>query len=139
MTGFRMDISPVLTSLKAVVTVSAPMAARPEARRWQHQRFHGTTAPDLETKQASTLVRVRDGTTVVLGGLIQTSMAKNLNKVPLLGDIPLLGKLFTGTFDYKQKEELVVFVTPHIIREDEVSAKVPPEEGVNAIRLIEPR
>ena len=42
--------------------------------------------------------------------------------MPLLGDIPLLGKLFTGTFDYKQKEELVIFVTPHIVRENEQSA-----------------
>jgi len=65
------------------------------------------TAPVLDTKQASTLVRVRDGTTVILGGLIQTTRAKNDRKVPWLGDIPGLGKLFTGTFRYNQKRELV--------------------------------
>src|SRR2546427_6663678 len=43
---------------------------------------------DLDTKQASTLVRVRDGTTIVLGGLIQTQKIKSDKKVPLLGDIP---------------------------------------------------
>ena len=99
----------------------------------------GTTAPDLETKQASALVRVRDGSTVVMGGLIQTQVAKNLTKIPLLGDIPLLGKLFTGTFDSKSKQELVIFVTPHIVRDFEGSAKVPFEEGANANRLTAPR
>jgi MSHA type pilus biogenesis protein MshL len=127
-----MDISPVLTSL--IGTVYAPASGSSSSGN----QTSGTTAPDLETKQASTLVRVRDGTTVVLGGLIQTQRAKQLNKIPLLGDIPLLGKLFTGTFDYKQKQELVIFVTPHIVREDEVSAKVGPEEQNQNHRLIEP-
>ena len=82
---------------------------------------------------------MRGGTTIVLGGLIQTEFAKNLRKVPLLGGIRSLGKLFTGTFDAKQKQELVIFVTPHIIREDEVSAKLAVDEGAKAYRLIEPR
>ena len=116
-----LDISPVLTSL--IATVYAPAAGSSSSGN----QTSGTTAPDLETKQATTLVRVRDGSTIVLGGLIQTQVAKQLNKIPLLGDIPYLGKLFTGTFDYKQKQELVIFVTPHIIRDDEVSATPPPE------------
>jgi MSHA type pilus biogenesis protein MshL len=128
-----LDISPVLTSLKGVV--SAPSSGGSGGGG----SGGGTTAPDLETKQASALVRVRDGTTVVMGGLIQTQVAKNLTKIPLLGDIPLLGKLFTGTFDSKLKQELVIFVTPHIVRDFEGSAKVPSEEGANAIRLIAPR
>jgi MSHA type pilus biogenesis protein MshL len=109
------DISPVLTSLKAVVSIGgAPGPGSAGAT---------ATAPDLDTKQASTLVRVHDGTTIVLGGLIQTTGATNLTKVPILGDIPYLGKLFTGTFHFKQKQELVIFVTPHIIREDEPSVE----------------
>jgi type II secretory pathway component GspD/PulD (secretin) len=91
-----LDITPVLTSL--VDTKSSPSGT--------------ATAAVLDTKQASTLVRVRDGTTIVMGGLIQTQDAKNDKKVPLLGDIPWLGKLFTGTFRFNQKKELVIFVTP---------------------------
>ena len=127
-----LDIAPVLTSLNAIV--SAPNAGGSSGVSGSS----GTTAPDLLTKQASALVRVRDGTTVVMGGLIQTQVSKNLTKIPLLGDIPLLGKLFTGTYDSKQKQELVIFVTPHIIQEYETSAKVLPEEGVKSIHLIEP-
>ena len=95
------------------------LAAAPEAalRGFGSSGTSGATAPDLDTKQASTLVRVKDGNTVVLGGLIQTQKAKNDTKIPLLGDIPLIGKLFTGTFRFTQKTELVIFVTPHIVRE----------------------
>jgi MSHA type pilus biogenesis protein MshL len=106
-----LEISPVLTSLLGT-TISPSGSA---------------TAPILDTKQASTLVRVRDGTTVVLGGLIQTEKSHNERKIPLLGDIPWLGKLFTGTFSSKQKKELVIFVTPRIVREDEKSAPSFPE------------
>ena len=98
-----LDISPVLSSLVATETSPSRTA----------------TAPVLDTKQASTLVRVRDGVTVVLGGLIQTEKAYNDKKVPVLGDIPGLGKLFTGTYRFKQKKELVIFVTPYIVRENE--------------------
>jgi MSHA biogenesis protein MshL len=106
-----LDISPVLTSLLGTSTSPSRSA----------------TAPVLDTKQASTLVRVRDGTTVVLGGLIQTEKSHSERKVPLLGDIPWLGKLFTGTFKNKVKKELVMFVTPRIVREDETSAPSFPE------------
>jgi MSHA biogenesis protein MshL len=105
-----LDISPVLTSLEGTKISPSKTA----------------TAPVLDTKQASTLVRVRDGTTVVLGGLIQNTTAKNDTKIPLLGDIPLLGRLFTGTFRFNQKKELVMFVTPHIIRNG-TDSQHPPE------------
>jgi len=113
-----LDISPVLTSLKGVVFAGGGTNSSSGS---------GASAPDLDTKQASTLVRVRDGVTVVLGGLIQTENSKNVRKVPLLGDIPLLGKLFTGTFSFKQKKELVMFVTPHVVKEDEPAIASVPE------------
>jgi MSHA type pilus biogenesis protein MshL len=118
-----LDISPVLTSLKQVVQQptqgSSTNSSSGGVGSGNGQSQGATTAPDLDTKQASTIVRLRDGTTVVLGGLIQTQKAKNETKIPLLGDIPLLGKLFTGTFRFNQKKELVIFVTPHIVRDVE--------------------
>ena len=75
-----------------------------------------TTAPVLNIKLVSTLVRVNDGDTIVIGGLIQNKTAKSLRKIPLLGDIPMLGKLFTGKFEAKKKTELVIFLTPSIVR-----------------------
>ena len=108
-----LDISPVLTSL--IRTEESPSKT--------------ATAPILDTKQASTLLRVRDSTTVVLGGLIQTQKANAQKKVPLLGDIPWFGKLFTGTYRASEKKELVIFVTPHIVRDNEVSIQTPPGQG----------
>jgi MSHA type pilus biogenesis protein MshL len=112
-----LDISPVLTSLKAVVLGGIGSGSSSGST--------SATAPDLDTKQASTIVRVHDGNTIVIGGLIQTQKSKNLKKIPLLGDIPWIGRvLFTGTFEAKQKNELVIFVTPHIIQADEPSIQV---------------
>ncbi|HEY5912577.1 MAG TPA: secretin N-terminal domain-containing protein [Verrucomicrobiae bacterium] len=110
-----LDISPVLTKLNKVSTFSSSGGSGGGGGGGGGSS--GATAPDLDTKQASTLVRVQDGTTVVMGGLIQTTVAKNRTKIPLLGDIPLLGKLFTGTFDFKERKELVIFVTPRIIKD----------------------
>src|ERR1043166_2192247 len=117
-----LDISPVLTSLKSVVSIASSGSGSGGSGST------GATAPDLDTKQASTIVRVHDGTTVVMGGLIQTEKAKNEKKIPFLGDIPYVGKwLFTGTFEAKSKKELVIFVTPRIVRDNETSASPPAE------------
>jgi MSHA biogenesis protein MshL len=94
-----LDIAPVLSSL--VETKLSPSET--------------TTAPVLDIKQASTLVRVRDGTTIVLGGLMQDERSKTKRKIPVLSDIPILGYLFTGTVDYKAKKELVISITPTIV------------------------
>jgi len=75
-----------------------------------------SSAPVLDIKQSSTIVRLRDGETIVMGGLIQNTSAKNIRKIPLLGDIPLLGKLFQGRAQAKQKKELVIFLTPTIVQ-----------------------
>lgn len=61
----------------------------------------------------------RDGETVVLGGLFQTDVTKSVTKVPLLGDVPLLGYLFKRTKDVENKTSLLVFITPRVIRNSE--------------------
>ncbi len=70
----------------------------------------------LDIKQSSTIVRLRDSETIVMGGLIQNSTTKSTRKIPLLGDIPWLGKLFQGKVNAKQKKELVIFLTPTIVQ-----------------------
>lgn len=96
-----LDVSPVITSL-ANTRVS---------------RSGSTTAPEIDIKQASSIIRLRDGETVILGGLIQNSTVQNTRKVPLISDIPWLGQLFTGRLNSKEKRELVIFLTPRIVRE----------------------
>lgn len=79
------------------------------------------TFRDPEERSTKSLVRVKDGDTVVLGGLIRDEAIQVTSKLPILGDIPVLGALFRhkgGTSDKNKKRELLVFITPHILRED---------------------
>ncbi len=80
-----------------------------------------TDAPVIDIRQASSLVRLRDGDTVIMGGLVQDSDTTTIRKIPLLGDIPLLGRAFRGEYTSKQRTELIFFVTPRIIKDlDEI-------------------
>jgi len=97
-----LDISPVLTSL--VETKVSPSET--------------TTAPVVDIKQASTIVRVKDGTTVVLGGLIHDEKTEVVRKVPVIGDIPVIGKLFQGKLKGEAKRELVILIRPKLVKSD---------------------
>jgi len=69
------------------------------------------------TRSASTRVAVRDGQTIVIGGLIEDQIKDIIKKVPLLGDIPLAGNLFRRVEKEKTKTELLIFLTPHVAEE----------------------
>ena len=75
----------------------------------------GYTEPVIDSRNVSTVVDVQDGSTVVIGGLMENDKAAIDTKIPFLGDIPLLGALFKRTERDHTRTELVVFVTPHII------------------------
>jgi len=74
--------------------------------------------PIVDTSKVETTVRVKDGVTIIIGGLIKDEMSDTRNKVPLLGDIPLLGKVFRHETRTTDKTEIVIFLTPHIISGD---------------------
>jgi type II secretion system protein D len=73
------------------------------------------SVPILTKRTASTTVTVRDGQTIIIGGLIQDMYEIRKHKVPLLGDIPLLGLLFQSEFEESRKIELLIVLTPHVI------------------------
>ena len=77
---------------------------------------NGVLAPIFTERSAETTVAVMDGETVVIGGLITTTEREAESKVPFLGDIPGLGALFRSTTRNKQKTELLIALTPHIVR-----------------------
>ena len=85
-----------------------------------------TNAPVIDIRQASSIVRVRDGATIVMGGLVQDSSSTTHRKIPILGDIPFLGKAFSGEYKTAERTELVFFLTPRIIKDvaTEPTAKV---------------
>ena len=94
-----MDINPVVTRIAG--TDVSPLGL--------------SNAPVLDIKQSSTLVRLHDGQTIVVGGLIQDTLSHTKRAVPVFGEIPVVGTLFSGTYDRDVRKELVVFLTPHVI------------------------
>jgi len=77
----------------------------------------GVNVPSIDTREIATQVLVNDGQTVVLGGILETTTRDTDTKVPYLGDIPVLGHLFKTTNKTDNKDELLIFVTPKIVRE----------------------
>lgn len=75
--------------------------------------------PITSDRKASTRVKIKDGNTVVIGGLIKDTTIHINNKVPLLGNIPVLGYLFSHDTDQKDKTDLLIFVTVHIVPAEE--------------------
>ncbi len=71
--------------------------------------------PIFSTRKVSTSVSVYDGSTVVLGGLVREDVQKVNDKVPVLGDVPLVGRLFRSKVDQNIKRNLVIFVTARLI------------------------
>jgi type IV pilus assembly protein PilQ len=77
----------------------------------------GVNVPSIDTREIATQVLVNDGQTVVLGGILETEHRDAQTKVPFLGDIPVLGALFKEQNKTNNKDELLIFVTPKIVRE----------------------
>ncbi len=73
--------------------------------------------PSIDTRQVTTQVLVDNGDTIVLGGIYETETRNELDKVPVLGDLPLIGSLFRHTLESTEKQELLIFVTPKILKD----------------------
>ena len=79
----------------------------------------GVNVPVIASRQASSIVAVKDGETVVIGGLMQDQKTVTINKIPLIGDIPIIGSLFSRTqYDKSSKDGVAkLFLTPHVASE----------------------
>ena len=95
-----MDVTPIISSLRNIA--DSPLGT--------------SNAPVLDVKQSSGLVRLKDGEMIIIGGLIQEKSSETIRKVPLLGDLPYLGRLFRGSYTVKTKSELVIFISPKIVK-----------------------
>lgn len=79
--------------------------------------------PIIDTREIRTNVQLRDGESLVLAGLLQEETIKTMSKVPLLGDIPILGALFRSTQNDRREKELVFFITPKIVKPESQGRK----------------
>jgi len=86
--------------------------------------------PTISKRSMSSTLIMREGETIVLGGLVQETESETATKVPILGSVPILGKLFSSTSKSKRKGELLIYITPHISYGEafkSVYSKVPEE------------
>ena len=85
-------------------------------------------APIISTREASAFVTIKDKQTMVIGGMIKDDKTETVHKTPILGDIPLLGRLFRRTDMRVEKTELMVFITPHVVYTDADADRVTAEQ-----------
>ncbi|HQO58067.1 MAG TPA: secretin N-terminal domain-containing protein [Candidatus Omnitrophota bacterium] len=83
------------------------------------QTFSGQTFRDPEERGTQSILRVLSGETIIIGGLMREEKSDTITKVPLLGDIPVLGQAFRHKDESHQERELIIFITPRIIKETE--------------------
>ncbi len=77
----------------------------------------GNSTPNLSNRSAKTQVICKNNHTIVIGGMIKTDKSESINKVPILGNIPGIGKLFQSKSTKESRTELIIFITPHIVKE----------------------
>lgn len=107
-----LQITPWVSSSGEVTTEIHPEFNTPVGN------FNSQVPPTINSRILDSTVRLKDGETIILGGLIQDTETVNHNKVPILGDIPLLGKLFRNRRTETTKSELVIFITPYVFYGD---------------------
>jgi len=95
-----------------------------EVSDYSTQTVLGTTQYVFSKREAATNLVAKDGQTIVIGGLIQDNRTKTMTGVPLLSSIPILGYLFGSTDDTTTKTEIIVLLTPHVIKDQQEASNV---------------
>jgi type IV pilus assembly protein PilQ len=111
-TGIILTVTPHITNNRQIRMSIA-------AEQSELRIIGGDLGFTIDKRNANTQLLVRDGETAVIGGLTQTQIVKNKSGIPLLSDLPLMGRLFSQTDVREEKRDLLILITPHIIDEGE--------------------
>ncbi len=132
--GIQLDVTPFIGANNLVQMILEPQITSIDTST-PGQVIQGASlftsavyAPNLNKRSANTVVVTPDGQTVVIGGLISNDKASSESKVPLLGDIPLLGQFFKFSSKSDTRDELLIFLTPHVIQMPSQLAKLSASE-----------
>lgn len=124
--GVRLTFTPHITNAGNIKLRVAPEVSTLDfANGLQLQGFE---IPTLLSRRAVTEVELRDGQTFAIGGLMDNSITENIDKFPILGDIPILGKLFSSKSVRQNRSELLVLVTPRIVQPSAQPVPIPTGE-----------
>ena len=121
-TGISLKVTPQIDSQSGTVTMFIqPIVSQTKASPITNPD-NGVPFRDPEVRTSATTLRVKDGETIVVGGLIKTNDQTAINKMPFFGDLPIIGGAFRHKEKIKEERELIVFITPHIVGQDNVIA-----------------
>jgi pilus assembly protein CpaC len=125
--GIGLTVTPTVLSNDRIALKVAPEAS--DLDYTNALSIDGVPVPAITTRRADTSVELGDGESFIIGGLVSRSTASNASKVPLLGDIPVIGLLFKQQTYQMNEKELVIMVTPHLVkplaRGTDLSAQLP--------------
>ncbi|CAG0949447.1 Type IV pilus biogenesis and competence protein PilQ [Phycisphaerales bacterium] len=116
-TGTQLYFRPTVSNDGMIRMELKPQVSEAVIREQQDATGAAVTIPDEITNEMTTNVMVRDGQTVVLGGLFRESTVSGRKQIPLLGDIPLIGYAFRGQDDTVQRNEIIFMITPHLVND----------------------
>jgi pilus assembly protein CpaC len=91
-------------------------------------RTQGFVVPAISTRRAATTIELADGQSFAIGGLLRDNVRESVKKVPFLGEVPILGALFRSSSFQKNETELVIIVTPHLVRPLDMAAQTLPTD-----------
>jgi len=111
--GIILRVTPFISSDKTVEMIVAPEISSIDTQTIAISA--NVNAPVIDKRSAETVVVTPNGTTVVIGGMMQTTKSSAVQKIPILGDIPIIGFPFRHTVKVDQKSELLIFLTPYIV------------------------
>jgi pilus assembly protein CpaC len=124
--GVRLSFTPTITNAGAVHLVVAPEVSTLDFANGL--QISGFSVPSLLTRRASTEVELQPGQHLAIAGLMDNSMADAVSKIPLLGDLPIIGALFRSKTGQQDRTELLVIVTPYVIEPSDTPIPVPSGE-----------
>jgi pilus assembly protein CpaC len=125
--GVRINFLPVVTPRGTIRLQVAPEVSSLDYANALH--FQGYTIPALATRRVQTQVELESGQSFVIAGLLDNTITDSLNKIPGIGDIPLLGKLFQSRSRTRSNSELMILITPELVRPIPAGAALPEVRG----------
>jgi len=125
--GIRLNLTPTVLARNRIALKVAPEVSELDPNNGIS--LNGVTVPGLNVRRTDTTVELGDGETFVISGLVSNNLTNNVDKVPWIGDVPVLGAFFRNTSVKRNERELIMVVTPHLVRPMAKDAPLPELPG----------
>ncbi len=114
--GVKLNIEPIVDQMDKI---TSKVHAEVSSLDYSHGiTQNGFAIPALATREAEAVIHVTNGMSMIIGGLLNSEDSKTITKIPLLGNIPILGEFFKHTSTSRDKREIIIIITPHLVAED---------------------